>query len=405
MTPKPDLEARAVYVTLGFPLPVGVGIHRKNESISSLYPPRTTFVFKVRDEVLAAELLDVQHNYLDVLKDAFPSSARPVVDLSALAANVYRAVPTTAVARPLYPIATGAVAPFVMVHPSEARVYRDTACAWRRVECIRDALVYMILGGNDTSILSLRLNPIAKGQTPSMAGAALTIDSNNKPKVSDTPQKKSAVGAAGTPTSARKKPHCRVCGQPCKGHPTGPCQVSLRGGDVTQGKARTSESKPSPISVGTRSSVASWATESAVGESSDSESVPDSATGSQSPNPGDSSAQDDIRRAGLGSFASAKKFVQALGNESQIQVLVMPKKSLIDAINFLTLEGFQCLIDKSLDPSTIHVYFGKGSDCVNHAYLAQSRRGETPLSGTDRVVCELLAVCERWDVLSYHYTA
>ncbi|KAJ7462484.1 hypothetical protein FB451DRAFT_1180777 [Mycena latifolia] len=417
MAPKLKLEVAPVYITLGFPFPVGVSVQRKNDTISPSYPARTAFVFKVRDMVLAAELLEVQHTYLDALKDIFPSNPSPVKKLEKLAVKVYKAVPTTAVARPLYPIATGAKAPFVMVHYSDAQVYQDTACNWRRVECVRDALVYMILGGNETSIASLNLSPVVSVAKVTTEGASTVVGRSTKSEPPhDTPPTIGAVrAAAGTSTPARKKPHCRTCGQPCKGHSAGACQVALRRGDgsdkrtgdvVDSPRSLVSGGQvhPSSASVMSVPPITSWVVESesdsADGAYPDSAPVSDSVSSESESDSSASEASSDhynARRIAFGTFDSIKEFVQAPveGGEDQIRIMVVPKKTLIEAANFLMLKGFRYLIDGSPGPSTIHIYFGTIQARVERAYLKQSRRREIPLAGIDNAMkAESYTVCD-----------
>ncbi|KAJ7073361.1 hypothetical protein B0H15DRAFT_806813 [Mycena belliarum] len=404
------VEAPPVYVTLGFPFPVAMSVGRKSSGISPSYPARMTFAFKVRDPVLADELLEIQRIYLDSLKHFFPSNPSLLKMLDKLAIKVYNTVPPTAIARPLYPIASGAKAPFIMVHYSDARVYKDTACNWRRVECVRDALVFMILGGNETSIVSLHLNPLDHSFIDEVWTARVTpLDLEVAPTVV-------AMGL-NNKTEAFGSPHPV---DPCKGHPSGACRGALQNSPQNEDSRSMASVAGSPLgslTVAIHGRPSSASATSARGGSSqvvesesldvehpDWASVVDSvpASGSNSSS-GDFPDDYDVHRIALGSFDSTKDFLHAdvKGVNKDIRILVVPKKILIDIANLLMFEGFQYLMEASPKASTIYIYFGAVHAMVKEAYLAQSRRRDIALSGTDHAVSQLLATCELWDVISY----
>ncbi|KAJ7138767.1 hypothetical protein C8R43DRAFT_955241 [Mycena crocata] len=376
--------APPIYITLGFPLPMGVDHTRTNASLSPSYPARSTFVFKLRDTVLASELLSVQQTYLKGLKSFFPLKPKANL-LEELAAEVYKAIPATVVARPLYPIATGAIAPFVFVH------FHD----WKRVECLRDALVYMILGGNDTSIVSLNLHPIVKTR-PRKEMSPSAVHPTTKSEISSlsTPRKLASKSVVpGTPTPERRKPHCKKCGQPTKGHSLRPCTgIPSSPGQPAHDKDRK----------GNIMSLPSGATQPFE---ADQKSV-DSTSETEEPEQGESSRPDDfeISHVVLGTFDSTKTLVQAAAKElaaddPQIQVLVVPKDSLVPVANFLTLEGLRFLIDGSREGPGICVYFGSVQIHVQRAYSAQISNP----TGVDLAVKEMLTDCNPWEMLTYMY--
>ncbi|KAJ7462509.1 hypothetical protein FB451DRAFT_1404301 [Mycena latifolia] len=165
---------------------------------------------------------------------------------------------------------------------------------------------------------------------------------------------------------------------------------------------------PSSASVMSVPPITSWVVESesdsADGEYPDSAPVSDSVSSESESDSSASEASSDhynARRIAFGTFDSIKECVQAPveGGEDQIRIMVVPKKTLIEAANFVMLKGFRYLIDGSPGPSTIHIYFGTIQARVERAYLKQSRRREIPLSGIDNAVCELLATSGLWDVI------
>ncbi|KAJ7243115.1 hypothetical protein B0H12DRAFT_1236562 [Mycena haematopus] len=394
--------AETVYITLGFP----VKGQRKHTKLLGSYPARTAFVFKVQDTVHAAELLSAQRTYLDPLKHLFPADASQGQELEVLARHVYDTIPQTVIAQALYPIATGAIVPMVLMYFSDVKPLFNKACTWRRVECLRDALVYMILGGNDSSIATLKLVPVVrkKHASPkeSTSATAPIATTPRKPVLSGK-----LIGSGNDPTLPAEKTALGICPSD---------------GDQNNGKAAT-DHRSSPGAPHRKVQTIVSRAESSELESefdsepceSESDSEPcESDMLAPSHTEGslvlaDSDVAEDSLDAKynhrfLGSFNSVEDFARTIAegpdNGCTIHLLVMPRKSLIPMLNRLTLLGLVALIDGPDGVPVIRVFFGRALPPINRAYSVHVKK-EIPMTGVDREIEEALVNCDVWDIISY----
>ncbi|KAK7008424.1 hypothetical protein R3P38DRAFT_3210634 [Favolaschia claudopus] len=429
--------APPTYATLGFPLPVGVGrgAGRITTTISPSYPPRTTFVFQVRDDdVLVNELLDVQVNYLETLKSYFPAPVAKSEDLQTLASKIYNAIPSTTIARPLYPIATGAAAPFVMTHYSEcvdipppSQITHRPQCRYipqyrlqletrgmcsgchsvydfgwqrdfhnvppivppplvhydQRLDLEILMMILTIAKPKATAKFKERLDTVASVASTSSVANVRSTEVQPGLDVSSSPLNSPVIM-----TPARKKPTCRACGSPRKGHPIGRCPSTIKIGNQTIDAAQ-----PSPSSTFVGSAAGS---DSAGAAASDTETT-DSPSNSELQLPSGPNVQN-MRKLSLTTFHSTQEFIQnvfRMDFEGHSAVVVLPSQDLISFGNLFTLEGFPYLIAEGSMSAVVHIYFGTSLIAIKKAYYLERFPRENGALST------LISTCQPWDVVVF----